>query len=28
VPGYLRLAMCIEPSTVDGALDAFQAVCG
>lgn len=28
VPGYLRLAMCVEPSHVDGALEAFRAVCG
>lgn len=28
VPGHLRLAMCVEPSHVDGALDAFRAVCG
>jgi aspartate aminotransferase len=27
VPGYLRLAMCVEPAAVDGALDAFRAVC-
>lgn len=28
VPGHLRLAMCVEPSAVEGALDAFRAVCG
>jgi aspartate aminotransferase len=27
VPGYLRLAMCVEPAAVDGALEAFRAVC-
>ena len=27
VPGHLRLAMCVDPPVVDGALDAFRAVC-
>lgn len=27
VPGHLRLAMCVDPPAVDGALDAFRAVC-
>lgn len=27
VPGYLRLAMCVERDVVDGALAAFRAVC-
>jgi aspartate aminotransferase len=27
VPGYLRLALCVEPKSVDGAIDAFQSVC-
>ena len=28
VPGHLRLAMCVDPPVVDGALSAFRAVCG
>ena len=27
VPGHLRLAMCVDPTAVDGALNAFRAVC-
>ncbi len=27
VPGHLRLAMCVDPPVVDGALNAFRAVC-
>lgn len=27
VPGHLRLAMCVDPSVVDGALEAFRVVC-
>ncbi len=27
VPGYLRLAMCVEPSVVDGAIAAVRAAC-
>jgi aspartate aminotransferase len=27
VPGHLRLAMCVDPPAVDGALSAFRAVC-
>ena len=28
VPGHLRLSMCVDDATVDGALAAFQSVCG
>jgi aspartate aminotransferase len=27
VPGYLRLAMCVDQTSVDGAIDAFRSVC-
>ena len=27
VPGHLRLAMCVDPPVVEGALNAFRAVC-
>ena len=27
VPGHLRLAMCVDEATVDGALNAFRAIC-
>jgi aspartate aminotransferase len=27
VPGHLRLAMCVDPPVIDGALSAFHAVC-
>jgi aspartate aminotransferase len=27
VPGHLRLAMCVDPPVVDGALNAFRAAC-
>ena len=27
VPGHLRLAMCVDPPVVDGALNAFRATC-
>ncbi|PRP91301.1 Arginine--pyruvate transaminase AruH [Enhygromyxa salina] len=27
VPGHLRLAMCVDPPVVDGALNAFRVVC-
>jgi aspartate aminotransferase len=27
VPGHLRLAMCVDPSVVEGALNAFRVVC-
>jgi aspartate aminotransferase len=28
VPGHLRLSMCVDDATVDGALAAFRSVCG
>jgi aspartate aminotransferase len=27
VPGHVRLAMCVDPPVIDGALDAFRAAC-
>lgn len=28
VPGHLRLSMCVDDAAVDGALEAFQRICG